>query len=156
MSEPTYHVGQELDPGRKEAVFSVLREHNRVHNSGYWAATEKPENAPRPLSVVAVAEDGNVLGGVTGSTQLSWLRLDVLGVREGSRGRGVGRRLVTMAEEEAVRRGCRHAFADTMEHQSPGFFQRLGYGVVGKLDDWDSHGQSKFLLVKRLVESGPR
>jgi GNAT superfamily N-acetyltransferase len=101
--------------------------------------------------VLATDEHGGILGGLTGTTQLRWFRMEVLAVREGARRQGVGRRIVETAERAAAERGCRHAFADTMEHQAPDFLQRLGYAVVGRLEDWDSHGQTKFLLVKNLL-----
>jgi GNAT superfamily N-acetyltransferase len=144
-----------FDDEQKEAVFAVLREHNRVHNAAYWAAVHRPENEPQPLHVLATDEQGRIVGGLTGTTQLRWFKMDVLAVLEGARRQGVGRRLVEAAERAAATRGCRHAFADTMQHQAPDFFQRLGYAIVGRLEDWDSHGQTKFLLVKDLLPASP-
>jgi GNAT superfamily N-acetyltransferase len=144
-----------FDDEQREAVFSVLREHNRVHNAGYWDAIHRPENDAKPLHVLATDDAGRVLGGLTGTTQLRWLKLEVLAVVEGARLRGVGRKLVEAAERAAMERGCRHVFADTMQHQAPDFFQRLGYAAVGRLEDWDSHGQTKFLLVKDLLPPPP-
>jgi GNAT superfamily N-acetyltransferase len=144
-----------LDAEQTEAVVSVLREHNRVHNAGYWDAIHRPGSEPKPLHVLATDEHGRTVGGLTGTTQLKWFRMEVLAVCEGARRQGVGRRIVEAAERAAVDRGCRHAFADTMEHQAPEFFQHLGYVVVGRLEDWDSHGQTKLLLVKNLVPPIP-
>jgi ribosomal protein S18 acetylase RimI-like enzyme len=57
-----------------------------------------------------------------------------------------------LAEREAVARGCRHAFLDTMDYQAPDFYQKLGYQIAGKLDDWDSHGHAQFLFTKQLSQ----
>jgi N-acetylglutamate synthase-like GNAT family acetyltransferase len=74
-----------------------------------------------------------------------------MAVREDIRRRGLGAELIEMAESEAVHRGCKHAFVDTMDYQAPNFFYiKLGYCVVCQLDYWDSHGHSKFHLRKRL------
>lgn len=144
-----------FDDEQREAVFSALREHNRVHNAGYWDAIHRPENDPKPLHVLATDEHGRILGGLAGTTQLRWFKMDVLAVLEGARRQGVGRRIVETAERAAAERGCRHVYADSMQHQAPDFFQRLGYAVVGRLEDWDSHGQTKFLLVKSLLPATP-
>ena len=150
--EPSVSVaGGALDDATREAVFAVLREHNRTRAADHWAALDRPESASRPLAIVARGDDGRVLGGLTGATRLAWLKIEVLGVCEGARGKGLGRRLVAEAEREAVRRGCRHAYADTMSHQAPGFFARLGYDLAGRIDDWDSFGRAHFLYTKRLA-----
>ena len=141
----------DLDDQKKEAIVAILREHNRIHNAGYWDAIHRPGNEPKPLHVLATDEHGVFLGGLTGTTQLKWLRMEVLAVREGARRQGVGRRILETAERAAGDRGCRHAFADAMEHQAPEFFLRLGYAVIGRLEDWDSHGQTKLLLVKSIL-----
>jgi GNAT superfamily N-acetyltransferase len=144
-----------FDDEQKEAVFSVLREHDRVHNAGYWDAIHRPENEPQPLHVLATDEQRRIVGGLSGTTQLKWFHLEALAVPGGARRQGVGRRIVETAERVALVRGCRHVYADTMQHQAPDFFQRLGYAIVGRLEDWDSHGQTMFVLVKDLVPPPP-
>ena len=37
-----------------------------------------------------------------------------------------------------------------METQAPEFYEKAGYRVAGLLEDWDSHGNSKFFFVKDL------
>lgn len=49
------------------------------------------------------------------------------------RGRGMGRRLLTAIETEALRRGCVRAALDSYSWQAPGFYERLGYRRFGTL-----------------------
>ena len=88
----------------------------------------------RPLMVFLRGPAGQVVGGLTGMTFWGWLAIDHLWVREDARGRGYGARLVQMAEEEAVARGCRRALLDTMSFQAPEFYRKLGYQEFGVLE----------------------
>ena len=134
----------------RETVFSFLREFNKASNPEYWSLRELPENERKPLEIIAAGPGDSILGGIFGSTQFKWLKIDVLAVREDCRGRGIGRELMRRAEAEAVKRGCSRVYVDTMDIQAPEFYTRLGFCEVGRLEDWDSHGHAKLLLVKEL------
>ena len=149
-ADPAYRLVDQLTAEWTEAVNSVLREFNRTQNPTFWAALDRPEGTARNLNVLAFDARQSLIGGLFAETRLSWLTMSVLAVATGSRGRGIGSRLVAIAEAEAVARGCRYAFADTMDYQAPEFYRRLDYQVVGRLDDWDSHGHAKLFLVKQL------
>jgi GNAT superfamily N-acetyltransferase len=106
---------------------------------------------PRPLVLVlSDPASDEILGGLYGSTWMSYLHVSLLFVPESMRGAGVGRRLMTEAEAEAVRRGCSAASLDTFSFQARGFYEKLGYSVFGTLDDYPP-GHSRFYLTKRLV-----
>jgi hypothetical protein len=38
-----------------------------------------------------------------------------------------------------------------MEYQAPMFYQKLGYKLVGRLEDWDSQGHAKCFFTKSLM-----
>lgn len=147
------HIIKTDDPGEevKEAICTDLRQFNLENNGPFFAARELPANAPRPLCVAARDDAGRILGGLLGETQFAWLKVSIMTVIPSARRQGIGSRLLLAAESEAISRGCRYAYADTMEYQAPGFYQRLGYQLAGKLEDWDSHGHAKFFFVKRLA-----
>ena len=110
---------------------------------------------PRPLAVLLSYPDSDaVVGGLYGSTWMSYLYVNLLFVPEKMRGAGVGRKLMMEAEAEAIRRGCRAAALDTFSFQARGFYERLGYSVFGTLHDYPP-GHSRFYLAKRLVGSAP-
>ena len=140
------------DPGPDllEAVNGELRRHNMLSNPLWWERRDHPENAPRPLQLFAFDGDGLVAGGLLGSTQFLWLKVDIMATQRELRGRGIGRSLLARAEEVARERGCRRAYVDTMECQAPRFYPNAGYRLAGRLEDWDSHGHAKLLFVKEL------
>ena len=133
-----------------EAVNSILRVHNQSANSDFWEARGRIENEPVPIQLFASDEVGGVSGGLFGSTQFAWLKVDVMALVEAARGEGIGRALLEKAESIARKRGCLRAYVDTMDYQAPEFYEKMGYTVAGKLSDWDSHGHDKYFFVKSL------
>jgi len=104
----------------------------------------------RLLAVYLKDEDGGVAGGLLGGTYWGWLAIDIFWLREDLRGQGYGSRLLQAAEAEAVRRGCHHAHLDTMDFQAPGFYEKHGYHVWGRLDDLPT-GHARIFYMKELV-----
>ncbi|HMA74510.1 MAG TPA: GNAT family N-acetyltransferase [Xanthobacteraceae bacterium] len=111
----------------------------------------KPEAFVPLVILLSDPETDEIVGGLYGSTLFSYLRVDLLFVPESMRRDGVGRRLMTQAEAEAIRRGCHAAVLDTFSFQARGFYERLGYSVFGILNDCPP-GHSRFYLTKRLTE----
>jgi GNAT superfamily N-acetyltransferase len=133
-----------------DAVRNIIRAYNRSKNPLFFAAVDLPENKAKPLHVVAF--DGEqIVGGLIGETFFAWLKVDILAVHGDRRHRGLGSRLIRLAEEEGRRRGCRYSFLDTMSYQARDFYIKLGYRVAGALEDWDSHGNTKYLMTKELA-----
>ena len=93
--------------------------------------------------------DEAIVGGVIGETYWDWFHLDLLWVKEELRGRGYGHRLLTLAEEEARKRGARNVHLDTFSFQAPDFYKRHGYQVFGELQDFPA-GYQRYFLTKRL------
>mgnify|MGYP003296121839 CR=1 FL=1 len=102
-----------------------------------------------PLNIVEYDADGNVIGGILCGTYWGWMYVDILWVHEDHRGKGIGSKLLTEAEKEAVRRGCHHVHLDTMSWQAPEFYKKHSYEVIGVLPDIPS-GNQKYLLMKAL------
>ena len=86
--------------------------------------------------VIGLTDDaGGKLGGLWGVTAYGWMYTQLLAVPEASRGQGLGRRLMLEAEAEALRRGCHHAWVDTI-FGARDFYLKLGYEVFGTLPDY--------------------
>ena len=101
------------------------------------------------LCFILKAPDQEIVGGVIGATYWDWFHLDLMWVKEELRGRGFGRRLLTLAEDEARQRGAKNAFLDTFSFQAPNFYQQHGYQVFGELQDFPS-GHQRYFLKKQL------
>ena len=57
-------------------------------------------------------------------------------MEEAWRGQGFrGGGFVQQAEQEVMARGCRYARLATSDYQAPGFYEKMGYTVYGKLDN---------------------
>ncbi|HET9637283.1 MAG TPA: GNAT family N-acetyltransferase [Gemmatimonadaceae bacterium] len=102
----------------------------------------------KPVKLVARDSEG-IVGGLIGHTRWSWLYVAKLWVHERARGRGVGTRLLTAAEDIARSRGCEGASLDTFEYQARPFYEKLGYELFGTLDGYPP-GYRQFYLRKSL------
>jgi GNAT superfamily N-acetyltransferase len=107
-------------------------------------------NDYQPLALFLRDGSDNVVGGLSGATYWCWLHIELLWIRDDLRGQGYGARLVTLAEEEALRRGCRRARLSTFDFQAPAFYAARGYEVVGSLPDFPP-GHGKYYMVKTLA-----
>ena len=108
----------------------------------------------RRLAVFLRDQMGRVAGGLVGATFWGGLYVDLLWVAEELRGHGYGSRLLAAAEAEAVRRGCGHAYLDTLAFQAPDFYRKRGYRLFGELADFPP-GHRRFFLAKRLGGAAP-
>ncbi len=104
----------------------------------------------RPLAVLVSDPDtGEVVGGLYGSTSMGLLRIDRFFLPEKLRKQGLGTRIIKEAEEEGARRGCTRAILSTLSFQAPGFYERQGWQVLGRID-CDPPGHTRFMMTKKL------
>lgn len=131
------------DPAARDAILRNLIAFN----------TSKA-GAPGPHTLALLLHDrtGAVTGGLWGRTAWGWLFVELLYIPEERRGEGLGTTLIRRAEDEAWRRGCRHAWLDTFSFQARGFYEKLGYRVFGSLENYPV-GHSRFFLTKALSAS---
>jgi GNAT superfamily N-acetyltransferase len=109
-----------------------------------------PQDTEQPLSVMLRSENGRLVGGLIGETGRGWLYIRTLWIEETARGRGHGRQLMQLAEEEALRRGCHSARLSTQSYEARPFYEHLGYEVFGVLSDYPT-GHQKYFLQTRLA-----
>lgn len=136
----TLHLSDVADEEVRRAIAAPLVRFNesRAGPSGF-----------RPLVIEVRDVDGAIVGGLWGATAYGWLFTQLLVVPEQARGRGLGRRLMSVAEAEAVKRGCHAAWLDTFEFQARAFYERIGYSCFATLPDFPK-GSSRYFMRKEL------
>jgi GNAT superfamily N-acetyltransferase len=92
---------------------------------------------------------GEPVGGLLGHTSFGLFFLDLFYLPESLRGRGLGGRIVAIAESAASRRGCTSAFVYTVTFQAPGFYERCGYRRFGQIA-CPPDGATRIFLTKSL------
>lgn len=95
---------------------------------------------------------GEWLGGLTGLVWGGWLHVQFLWVTEALRGKGQGTRLLGAAEEFALEHAAAHATLETHSFQAAAFYQKRGYEVFGRLEDYPP-GHTKLFLRKELGQT---
>jgi len=119
-----------------------------VNNLILYNDTQTEKENWRKLTIFIRDPNGEILGGLNGYTHWNWLFIEHLWVAEELRGQGWGRKLMECSEKEAVKRGCRHAHLDTYEFQALPFYEKVGYQVFGRLDDFPTE-HTRYFLQKR-------
>jgi GNAT superfamily N-acetyltransferase len=88
------------------------------------------------------------VAGLSGAISWGWLFVEGLWVSDDARCRGIGRALMSRAEDHARDQGCHSAWLDTFRARR--FYERLGYASFGVLEDYPP-GQSRTFMRKRLL-----
>ena len=128
------------DDGVREAILRPLV----AHNEAMVGPTER-----HTVALVLRDDAGAIAGGLWGLSGFRWLFVQYLAVPPAMKGQGHGRALMLAAEEEARRLGCIGIWLDTFSFQARGFYEKLGYGVFGQIDDYPP-GEARFFLSKRI------
>jgi GNAT superfamily N-acetyltransferase len=135
---------QPADDGEfKRYLQGILNEH---HQTAY-PLMEVPET--RRFMVRATDEQGAVVGGALLWAYWGWLDVGLVALQKECRGRGLGRRLMAAIEEKARQEGCHRLRVETFGSEL-GFYQRMGYRIVGRLTDYPE-GHSYYWLRKDLL-----
>lgn len=141
MVEPALFLTDIADDEAHRIVDEELAGHG-VEQAGYWDA--------RPLYVLARdPSNERILGGMIGRTSLGLLFIELVFLPPELRNRGTGTRMLYMAEEEAVRRGCRAGVLYTISFQAPAFYERHGWREFGRIPCHPT-GTSRIFMTKDL------
>jgi GNAT superfamily N-acetyltransferase len=124
-SGPIPTLSCERDPRVETVVMEGLADFNAtMFRPGDWATLD-----------VVVRDDrgGEPMGGLLGHTSYRLFFIELFYLPKELRGGGLGSRIITLAEDEARRRGCTVAFVYTVTFQAPGFYERHGYRRFGEV-----------------------
>ncbi|WP_429260481.1 GNAT family N-acetyltransferase [Paraburkholderia sp. GAS334] len=106
------------------------------------------------MSVFIRDDEKRIIAGLTGKTYREYLEIQFLWVDERSRKGGLASSLMAAAESQALQRGCKRAFLDTLSFQAPGFYKKLGYTEFGRLCGFSGQHERHFL--RQQLEPTPR
>jgi GNAT superfamily N-acetyltransferase len=120
-------------PGDRSYIHEQIKAFNDEISLHHRAARQ---GGVQVLDIFVRDEEDRLCGGLMGVTYWGWLEVEDLWLCNSLRGQGIGRRLVSMAEAEARSRGCSRVWLRTFGFQARGFYEKLGYGVVGVLEDY--------------------
>jgi GNAT superfamily N-acetyltransferase len=138
--ELTYTLKAEPTPKEQYCVIDPLIAYNE--------AQVGPRNS-KEYAVSVHSETGEFVGGLLGFTYWNHFFVAAVFVDQQFRRQRVGRELLARAEALALDQGCDAIYLDTFDFQAPGFYEKLGFKVFGKLEDYPA-GHQRFYLVKRL------
>ena len=140
----SFEVTNEVQPDSRDVIGRGLREFNARHLGAYeWT----------DLDVYVRDLGGQVVGGLIGDIALGWFSIHALWVDEGFRGSGIGTDILRMAENAAIKRGCRATILDTLTFQTPVFYEKRGYIRFGVVDDYRGGVQRIFMQKQLNAES---
>jgi GNAT superfamily N-acetyltransferase len=114
----------------------------------YNEAQVGPENW-REFALSAISSTTEPVGGLFGFTQWNHFFVAALYVEQQFRRDGIGRELMKRAEALALEQGCDVIYLDSFDYQAPGFYEKLGFKVFGKLEDYPP-GHQRLYLEKRI------
>ena len=143
MSDTSHRlvVTDQENPDAEHAIEAGLGEYNR-QMAGYVDA--------RTLSIHVIDPgSGRVVGGLSGRTSLGLLFIDVFFLPKALRGNRLGTEIIEAAEAEARKRGCSTAALYTITFQAPGFYERRGYRVLGRIECLPP-GHTRVCMTKTL------
>lgn len=103
----------------------------------------------RLLAIILRDDDGRIVAGLHGWTWGRSCEVRTLWVHERWRGQRLGTGLLEAAELEACERGAVQLVLSTHDFQAPEFYRRLGFDVVGRVEDHPV-GFRSIYLRKRL------
>jgi GNAT superfamily N-acetyltransferase len=131
---PEITISEIEDKEFAEFLHAQIRDFNNRMSSHHQEARQP--GAVMPLNVILKDETGRMIGGLSGSTYWDWLEIDDFFLPEDLRGQGIGTSILQTAEAFALSRGVKRCFLSTFEFQARAFYEKHGYTVVGKLEDY--------------------
>lgn len=143
MTQQAYQVmvTNKVNPAAQRVIKFGLSQYNR-ERAGYTDA--------RSLSVlVSVSASREIVGGLLGRTSLGIFFIDLFFLPQALRGAGIGMQVIEQAEAEARKRGCTAAVLYTITFQAPGFYERRGYRVLGRIE-CRPPGHTRLCMTKSL------
>ncbi len=133
------------DNGQQERDFirSKVIEHNMQELAGH---ANKPKEE---VGFTVRGNEGEIIGGITGTAYWGHLHIDFLWVDPQSRGQRIAEQLMQAIEQYAREQHYRLLVVDTFSFQAPEFYKKQGFQEFGVLHN-HPEGHSQHYFEKRL------
>src|ERR1051326_921669 len=130
----TFDLG--VSQEREGALTEKLIAFNKAH-APLWDQNHDGQFIASPIHLFLLDAEQQVIGGLVGRTHSlrAWFEVSLLWVDEKNRGLGLGRALMEGGETDAFSRVCLYARFCASQYQAPGFCEKMGYVLYGKLED---------------------
>lgn len=139
---PGVAAAKRIEPEDQEFIDAQLRAFND-------AAIGPGPGTASHFALTVRDDAGTLQGGLYARLGRGWMFVETVVLAEPLRRQGLGRRLLAMAEAEALRRGATAAWLDSFSFQAPGFYRRQGWREFGVLPAYPA-GHARHFLTKRL------
>ena len=104
------------------------------------------------LGIFAQNTAQEVMGGLIAQVGWAFCYVKLFWVHESLRRQGIGRKLMDMAEEQALKRRCHTMAVDTYNYQGPDFYPKLGFGEFGRIDGLGhDRNLTRYWYMKRIA-----
>lgn len=136
-------VKQENGQQERDFIRSKVIEHNMQKLAGHL---NKPKEE---VGFTVRGNEGEIIGGITGTAYWGHLHIDFLWVDPQSRGQRIAEQLMQTIEQYARKQQYRLLVVDTFSFQAPEFYKKQGFQEFGVLHNHPA-GHSQHYFEKRL------
>lgn len=98
----------------------------------------------------AMYDEATYIGGITGRKWHDEVHVSLLAVNKNYRGQGIGKKLMSFAEQFATDEQAKIITITTQDYQAIDFYQSLNYEIFGQLADCPFAGTTRYYLYKRI------
>ena len=135
---------------RREALTAAEQSTISTGFSAHAEQLDAPEYRKHTLKWLGFDETGNLCVVLTADTLWDWMYIDELWVDENSRGEGLGRQLMQLAETQAQVEGLAGIWLWTQSWQAEDFYLKLGYEEFTRFENFP-RGHSRIGFRKSLT-----
>ncbi len=139
---PIFETSLEATEAEAEALLDIIVAYNEASGIASRESEELMIRLKHP-------DTGALIGGLYAELYYGWLHIRYLALPPELRGRGLGARLLGMAEAHARKRHCVGLWLDTFSFQAADFYRRLGFESFGAIEGYPPSHRRCF-LQKRL------
>ncbi|MBZ5200733.1 GNAT family N-acetyltransferase [Planomicrobium chinense] len=137
------HISKQEVQEDREFIRNKVIEHNGA------SLPEEQKSPKEGISFIARDENGEIIGGVTGTAYWGHMHIDFLWVDPEVRGQRIAEQLMKQMEEYSRTQNYSLLVVETFSFQAPGFYKKQGFQEFGVLEDHPK-GHSKYFFEKRL------